>query len=138
MTGLPFFSVYFKLSMSSYFKASASNPKTFGPFTSYNGVVPSSVVPHAIATSSSCTEVPRYFSSILRHAGPQVYHSCCERIQIFTTKNGNLISIKTNSHKSEKRYPLQKAWYFDRIYRIYRILTLRYILSILSILSNNF
>ena len=35
-------------------------------------------------------------------------------------------------------YPLQKAWYFDRIYRIYRMLTLRYILSILLILSNNF
>jgi len=31
----------------------------------------------------------------------------------------------------ENTYPLQKAWYFDRIYRIYRMLTLRYILSIL-------
>jgi len=38
----------------------------------------------------------------------------------------------------EESYPLQKAWYFDRIYRIYRMLTLRYILSILLILSNNF
>jgi len=36
------------------------------------------------------------------------------------------------------RYPLQKAWYFDRIYRIYRMLALRYILPILLILSNNF
>jgi hypothetical protein len=35
-------------------------------------------------------------------------------------------------------YPLQKAWYFDRIYRIYRMLTLQYILSILLILSDNF
>ena len=30
-----------------------------------------------------------------------------------------------------QKYPLQKAWYFDRIYRIYRILMLPRILSIL-------
>ena len=32
---------------------------------------------------------------------------------------------------SKLPYPLQKAWYFDRIYRIYRISMLSRILSIL-------
>jgi nucleotidyltransferase/DNA polymerase involved in DNA repair len=47
MIGLPHFNACIKSSMSSYFKASASNLKTFEPFTSCDGVVPSSVVPHA-------------------------------------------------------------------------------------------
>jgi len=63
--------------MSSYLKASASNQKTFEPFSSCIGVVPGSVVPHAFATSSYVAKVPMYFSNILRHAGPQVYHSSC-------------------------------------------------------------
>ena len=52
----------------------------------------------------------------------------------------HIIKIKTHNHRHlcssvVNKYPLQKAWYFDRIYRIYRILMLPRILSILFILS---
>jgi len=63
-----------------------------------------------------------------------------KRIRYLLTHSfyAKLLAVKRVTQNKGKRYPLQKAWYFDRIYRIYRMLTLRYILSILLILSNNF